>query len=262
MQSEHNPLDHYPVLKLTTVTPLPLRKPLMECQLSEPGPRRLLPPAFRKDTFSILYGRTFMGSGRARLRRDKRKRTALSVHSYRVPRADRFQGRIEDHQAFYHQLYCIRLSLGVPVLALDQVSPAEDDLKTLPCPTEEPSNRADHPTLFSHSFLVLSSCGRPSFFPTPCPKSTATTGDSMALLDSAKLFLRILLLTLAIFLTGILFYLMFTRDAISTLILRARIYITIQVLLAITARGCNYDCQDPQRWQATLGLVVEGKSQP
>jgi len=27
MQSEHNPHDHYPVPKLTTVAPLPLRKP-------------------------------------------------------------------------------------------------------------------------------------------------------------------------------------------------------------------------------------------
>jgi len=49
-------------------------------------------------------------------------------------------------------------------------------------------------------------------------------------------FLRNLLLNFIIFLYGILLYLLFTRDAISTLILRAKIYLLLLALLVFIHR--------------------------
>ena len=52
----------------------------------------------------------------------------------------------------------------------------------------------------------------------------------------ANVFLRNLRLNFIIFLYGILLYLLFTRDAISTLILRAKIYLLLLALLVFIHR--------------------------
>ena len=52
----------------------------------------------------------------------------------------------------------------------------------------------------------------------------------------ANVFLRNLLLNFIIFLYGILLYLLFTRDAISTLILRSKMYLVLLALLVFIHR--------------------------
>jgi hypothetical protein len=60
--------------------------------------------------------------------------------------------------------------------------------------------------------------------------------DLVALSHSVNVFLRILLLTFTISLYGILLYQLFTRDAISTWILRSKIYLAILVLVVVIRR--------------------------
>jgi len=52
----------------------------------------------------------------------------------------------------------------------------------------------------------------------------------------ANVFLRNLRLNFIIFLYGILLYLLFTRDAISTLILRSKMYLVLLALLVFIHR--------------------------
>jgi hypothetical protein len=54
--------------------------------------------------------------------------------------------------------------------------------------------------------------------------------------DTANLFLRTLLLMITVLLHGILVYLLFTTDAIDTLILRSNIYLAMLVLMATLYR--------------------------
>jgi hypothetical protein len=60
--------------------------------------------------------------------------------------------------------------------------------------------------------------------------------DLVPLSHSVKVFLRILLLNFMISLYGILLYLLFTTDAISTWILRSKIYLAILVLVVVIRR--------------------------
>jgi hypothetical protein len=60
--------------------------------------------------------------------------------------------------------------------------------------------------------------------------------DLVTLSHSVSVFLRILLLTFTISLYGILLYLLFTTDAISTWILRSKIYLAILVLVFVIRR--------------------------
>ena len=54
--------------------------------------------------------------------------------------------------------------------------------------------------------------------------------------DTVNLSLRTLLLIITLLLDGILVYLLFTTDAIDTLILRSNIYLAIPVLMATLYR--------------------------
>jgi hypothetical protein len=60
--------------------------------------------------------------------------------------------------------------------------------------------------------------------------------DLVTLVHSVNVFLRILLLTFTISLYDILLYLLSTTDAISTWILRSKIYLAILVLVLVIRR--------------------------
>jgi hypothetical protein len=60
--------------------------------------------------------------------------------------------------------------------------------------------------------------------------------DLVTLSHLVNVFLRNLLLNFTIFLYGILLYLLFTRDAVSTWILRSKIYLAILVLFVVIRR--------------------------
>ena len=60
--------------------------------------------------------------------------------------------------------------------------------------------------------------------------------DLVTLSHPVNAFLRNLLLNFTIFLYGILLYLLFTRDAVSTGILRSKIYLALLILFIVIHR--------------------------